>query len=240
MFTQFLNPKSLYIFLERANPYLVLIALLGLAAGLWGGLALAPADYQQGDAFRIIYIHVPFAIWSLGFYTALAFLSGLYLVWKIKIFPLVAQSLAIPGAAMTFLACLTGAIWGKPMWGTWWIWDARLTSEFLLLFIYLGYITLSSMSYDQDSDYQLSSIYAVVGFINVPIIHFSVHWWNTLHQGPTITRLAKPAISNQMLWPLLVMIISIGLVFALIASYKLRANILLSFKDKKWIKEVLS
>lgn len=238
MINKLLVPKHLYIFLERYTRVLMLCALLMLIVGLAGGLFLAPVDYQQGDAFRIIYIHVPFAVWSLGFYSGLALMSTLYLVWRVKVFPLIAQSVALPGLLMTFLACLTGAIWGKPMWGTWWIWDARLTSELVLMFIYLGYYTLASMPFDQDSDHQLSSIYALVGFINVPIIHFSVQWWNTLHQGATITRFGRPAISNEMLWPLLLMIAGIGLLMLCIASLQLRTKLLVCYQEKKWVGEL--
>lgn len=219
------------------RPWFALGAFGLLTYGLIGGLFVAPPDYQQGDAYRIIYIHVPFAILSLMFYTAIGCLSFAYLVWRVKLAESIAYSLAPIGAIMTFLALVTGAIWGKPMWGTWWIWDARLTSELILLFLYLGYIAL----YDAIKAYHpksiAPSILAVVGVIDIPIIHYSVYWWQTLHQGATITKFAKPAIDKSMLYPLLAMIVGLLLFSLYLLAIRVQTLLIGQFADSSWIKK---
>ncbi|MDF4981300.1 heme ABC transporter permease, partial [Vibrio parahaemolyticus] len=169
------------------------LGFLFLAVGTVLGLAYAPADYQQGDSFRIIYIHVPAAIWSMGVYMSMAIAAFIGIVWQLRISDMAALAMAPIGAVYTFIALITGAIWGKPMWGAWWVWDARLTSELVLLFLYLGVIALYHAFDDQKTAAKAAGILAIVGVINLPIIHFSVEWWNTLHQGATITKFAKPS-----------------------------------------------
>jgi heme exporter protein C len=174
-------------------------------------LAFAPADYQQGDSFRIIYVHVPAATFSMGVYVAMAISGGIGLIWRIKVAAMASRSCAFIGAAFTFLALVTGSLWGKPMWGTWWVWDARLTSELILLFLYLGYIGLQEAIEDRDTASRAGAVLALVGLVNIPIIHYSVEWWYTLHQGATIFKLGKPSMVPAMLWPLLVMMVAYGL-----------------------------
>lgn len=241
-FAPVFSPKSCYNLCRRLRPWLGVLSLCLIGYGVVDGLFIAPSDYQQGDAYRIIYIHVPFAILSLMFYAAVGVLSMFYLVWRMKLAELIAYSLAPIGAVVTILALVTGAIWGKPMWGTWWVWDARLTSELILLFLYVGYIAL----YDAIKSFQPKSIapsvLAVVGLIDLPIIHYSVYWWQTLHQGATITRLAKPAIDNAMLIPLLAMIFGLLSLCLYILSIRVQSEILAQAGSSRWVtqKEILA
>lgn len=202
-------------------------------------MLLAPPDYQQGDGFRIIYVHVPSAMIAMAIYLIMAICAVLMLVWRIKIAALCMSCSAPIGAWFTFLALVTGSIWGKPMWGTWWIWDARLTSVLILLFLYLGFLALQSVISEPQNRERAGAIIALVGVINLPIIHYSVLWWNTLHQGPTISRFAKPAIVSSMLYPLLSMIIAFVFFYTLIVILKMRNQIMLREMKSQWIKEVL-
>lgn len=215
-----------YAFCGTLIPWAVVGAILSLLYGGVAGLYLAPADYQQGDAFRIIYVHVPCAILSLGLYMGMAIASFIYLVWRIKVADIVAYSMAPIGAFFTVSALVTGALWGKPMWGTWWIWDARLTSELILLFLYVGYIGLYQAIPSRKMAAKLAAILAVVGAIDIPIIHYSVYWWNTLHQGATLFRWGRPTIDLTMLYPLIAMIIGLGLYALFLVSLRARAEIL--------------
>lgn len=189
-----------------------LISLLFLSIGIFWGLFIAPADYQQKDAFRIIYLHVPVAVMSMGVYVSMAVAALIYFVWHIQLAAYYCRSIALLGAVFTALALFTGAVWGKPMWGTYWSWgDARLLSELILLFLYFGYMGLvSAIEQDKLAD-KIGSILLVMGVINIPIIHYSVVWWNSLHQGATVLRFAKPAITTDMLIPLLICLS--GLIF---------------------------
>ena len=196
------KPEAAYRLCGKLLPWFAILSLLLLSLGSLWGLAFAPADYQQGDSFRIIYIHVPAAIWSMGVYMFMAIAAFIGLVWQMKLSDMAASAMAPIGAVYTFIALVTGAIWGKPMWGAWWVWDARLTSELILLFLYLGVIALYQAFDDQRTAAKAAGILAIVGVVNLPIIHFSVEWWNTLHQGATITKFAKPSIASDMLWPL--------------------------------------
>ena len=194
------KPEAAYRLCGKLLPWFAILSLLLLSLGSLWGLAFAPADYQQGDSFRIIYIHVPAAIWSMGVYMSMAIAAFIGLVWQMKLSDMAASAMAPIGAVYTFIALVTGAIWGKPMWGAWWVWDARLTSELILLFLYLGVIALYQAFDDQRTAAKAAGILAIVGVVNLPIIHFSVEWWNTLHQGATITKFAKPSIASDMLW----------------------------------------
>jgi len=230
------------IFFRRIQyllPALSVLLLPILAYGLIGGLYLAPADYQQGDAFRIIYVHVPSAFLSMSLYMLLATLSFIGLVWRIKLCFMLAKSTAMVGAWLTFLALVTGAIWGKPMWGTWWIWDARLTSELLLLFLYMGYLALHNALPDKQKADKISSVLALIGVVNIPIIHYSVVWWNTLHQGATMTRLDRPAIEASMRDPLLAMIVAFFLLAGIMILLNTRNEILRREKKAAWVKQWL-
>ena len=164
------------------------LAVLLIVVGTYGGLVLAPADYQQGDAFRIIYVHVPSAWLSLFVYTSMAVAGGVALIWRMKLAELYVIAAAPLGAAFTALALVTGMLWGEPMWGTYWVWDARLTSELVLLFLYLGVIALAAAFEDPRRGARAAAVLALIGVVNVPIIHYSVEWWNSLHQGATVTK----------------------------------------------------
>ncbi|MGE3319289.1 MAG: heme ABC transporter permease [Candidatus Berkiella sp.] len=234
------SPRRFYQFCTRMQPWCFAISLLALAYGLIAGLYIAPADYLQGDGFRIIYVHVPCAILSLMLYVVLALSSAIYLIWRVKIADMIAYCLAPIGALFTFLALVTGAIWGKPMWGTWWIWDARLTSELILLFLYMGYMGLYSAIANPKTAAKVSAIFALIGLIDIPIIHYSVYWWNTLHQGATISRFAKPAIDSSMLWPLLSMIVGMAVYTSAIMCVKLRTQVIRRESNRRWVQLLIA
>ncbi|MFY2508086.1 heme ABC transporter permease [Vibrio pectenicida] len=216
-------------------PWFAILSLLLLSLGTVWGLAFAPSDYQQGDSFRIIYIHVPSAMWSMGVYLSMAIAAFIGLVWQVKLSDMAACAMAPIGVVYTFIALVTGAIWGKPMWGAWWVWDARLTSELILLFLYLGVIALYHAFDDQRMAAKAAGILAIVGVVNLPIIHFSVEWWNTLHQGATITKFSKPSISSDMFWPLLINILGFAFFFAALTVVRLRNEIISKESHRPWV-----
>jgi heme exporter protein C len=232
------SPQRFYFFCEKWIPWLTLLFLLFLIPGLYGGLVMAPADYQQGDAFRIIYVHVPAAWMSLFIYIVMAVQAIIVLVWRIKISEMIVISSASIGAGFTFIALVTGSLWGKPMWGTWWTWDARLTSELILLFIYLGIIMLYSAYDDKRTASRAIAILTLVGVVNIPIIHYSVVWWNTLHQGATVSKLDKPSIAVEMLIPLLLMAIAFKLYYLLALFQRVKVEILNREFNSRWAKNL--
>lgn len=232
------SPRRFYHFCG-AWPWYLAIAVVTLGYGFIGGLFIAPPDYQQGDAFRIMYVHVPCAMLSMMLYALMAIASAVYLIWRIKIADMVAYCAAPIGACFTLCALITGSIWGKPMWGTWWIWDARLTSELILLFLYIGYIGLYQAIANPKTAAKACALLAIVGALDIPIIHYSVYWWNTLHQGATISQWAKPAIASSMLMPLLSMLIGFSFYTAVILCMRLRAEIVDRDLDKAWVKALL-
>ncbi len=219
-------------------PWLAGIFMLLLLAGLYGGLVLAPPDYQQGESYRIIFVHVPAAWMSLFIYMVMAFCGVVILVWRMKLAEVVLISSAAIGASFTFLALATGSLWGKPMWGTWWVWDARLTSELILLFLYLGIIGLHGAIEDKRIASRAVAILAIVGVVNIPIIHYSVEWWNSLHQGPTVTKFDKPSIHWSMLLPLLLMALAFQVYYVLALFQRCRAELLLRERNSKWVQEL--
>ena len=233
-----ISPKRFYVFTSKVIPWTLIISIILIFYGLYLGLFSVPLDYQQGDAFRIIYVHVPSAWLSLFAYTSLFICSVVALIWRIKVFEVLSISSAKIGALFTFLALVTGSIWGKPMWGTWWVWDARLTSELILLFIYISIIVLHNSFDDYRKGAKAANILAIVGFINIPIIHFSVEWWNTLHQGPSVMKFSSPSISPEMLYPLIY--VSIGFTFYFITSIFLSARntLLLRERNKQWVNSI--
>jgi heme exporter protein C len=216
---------------------LLLTAIL-FAYGLRGGLFIAPEDYLQGDGFRIMYVHVPCAFYSLTIYVAMAFCSAIYLIWHIKIADVIAYCLAPIGALLTFCALVTGALWGKPMWGTWWIWDARLTSELILLFLYLGYIALYSAIVQQKAAAKACAILSLVGVLDIPIIHYSVYWWNTLHQGATVAKLSAPSIDKSMFIPLCIMILGFAFYILSILCLRVRAELVSRERQHLWVRQL--
>ncbi|HEY4645025.1 MAG TPA: heme ABC transporter permease [Steroidobacteraceae bacterium] len=234
------SPPHFYRMAGKLMPWFAWPATLLIVAGLYGGLVLAPPDYQQGDAFRIIYVHAPSAWMSLMVYVTMAVSAAIGLVWRMKLAHAVAASCAPIGASFTFAALATGALWGQPMWGTWWVWDARLTSELILLFLYLGYIALRSAIDDPQRADRASAVLAIVGVINVPVIHYSVVWWNTLHQAPSVTKMAAPSISLAMLVPLLMMILGFTLCFVAMLLVRVRGEVLRRERNAEWIREVLA
>ena len=212
------------------------MSLCTLVIGVVWGLVFAPADYQQGDAFRIIYVHVPTAFLSMILYGWMGFLALLLLVWRIKIAGLLIHLIAQVGACMAFLALITGSIWGKPMWGAWWVWDARLTSELILLLLYAAIIsTYQSIKNKEDGD-KIIAILTLVGLIDLPIIHYSVYWWNTLHQGSTFSVFAKPKIAASMLYPLLLTLSGFFFYCLWIILEKARIELLFRERRKAWVK----
>jgi len=230
------SPKYFYDIAGRMLPWFWVVFLLLLLPGLYGGLVLAPPDYQQGESYRIIYIHVPAAWMSMFVYVVMAAAGAIALVWRMKLAEVVAISSAPIGASFTFLALATGSLWGKPMWGTWWVWDARLTSELILLFLYLGVIALYGAIEDKRTASRAVAVLALVGVVNIPIIHYSVEWWNTLHQGPTITKLDKPSIHLSMLIPLLLMALSFKVYYLAVLMMRARAEVLDREKNSSWVK----
>ena len=233
-----ISPKNFYVFVGKVIPWTLSFAILLITYGLYLGLFVAPTDYQQGEAFRIIYVHVPSAWLSLFAYSVLFASAVIALIWRIKIFEIIAISSAKIGALFTFLALVTGAIWGKPMWGTWWVWDARLTSELILFFIYLSIILLYNSFDDYRKGAKAANILAVIGFINIPIIHFSVEWWNTLHQGPSVMKFSAPSIASEMLVPLIYTSIGFSLYF--VTALLLSARNILVDRERKsqWIQSI--
>ena len=235
------SPPYIYRLAGRLTPWFGWTAALLLLAGLYDGLVIAPPDYQQGDGFRIIYVHVPAATLSVMIvYTTMALAAAAGLIWRIKVAHAVAASCAPIGASFTLVTLITGSLWGKPMWGTYWAWDPRLTSELLMLFLYLGYMGLRGAFDDLQRADRASAVLAIVGAVNVPIVHYSVVWWNSLHQGSTLSLSATDNIATAMLIPLLLSILGFTLYFAAILLVRLRGEILRRERSASWIREALS
>lgn len=233
------KPERAYELCNTLLPYLLWPSLIFIAVGSCWGLLFVPSDYQQGDSFRIIYIHVPAAILSMGTYVAMAVAGLVGIVWQWRTAFMAMIAIAPVGAAMTFIALFTGAAWGKPMWGTWWIWDARLTSELILLFLYSGVLALYAAFDDKQQAGKASAVIALVGVINIPIIHYSVEWWNTLHQSATISKFDKPSIALEMLWPLLVNLIGFALFIGAVSLRRLKNEMLRRELHRPWAKQQL-
>ncbi len=210
MFDWLANPNRFNKITEKIQPYILLIAITTLISGLYFGLFDSPKDYQQGDAVRIMYVHVPSAWLASFLYFSLAISCVFYLVWKHPLADLVSSSIAPIGALFSALTLVTGSLWGKPMWGTWWVWDARLTSMLVLFFFYLGYILLSNAFERKIDGSKTASVLAIVGLINLPIVKFSVDWWHTLHQPASIIKIGGPSIDDKMLLPLMLMIFALS------------------------------
>ncbi len=219
------NPTRFMALADRLVPWLAAIAALLLAAGLYLSFA-APEDYQQGSTVRIMYIHVPFAWISMMCYSVMAMSALGTLVWRHPLADVSLKAAAPIGAAFTVLALITGSIWGKPMWGTWWVWDARLTSVFVLFLMYLGIIALTRALDDPSRSARAAAVITLVGFINIPIIKFSVDWWNTLHQPASVFRLGGPTIDTSMLWPLMIMAVGFTVLFFTLHLMAMRTEIM--------------
>ena len=232
------TPREFYYFAGRLLPYVWVITAILFAYGLIGALYLSPPDYQQGDGVRIIYVHVPAAFLSMMIYGVMAVFAAIALIWRVKIANAAVKAFAPLGAWMTFLALFTGSLWGKPMWGTFWIWDARLTSELILLFLYIGYLALHNSFSNTTVADKAGNILVLVGVVNLPIIHYSVIWWNTLHQGATLSKFARPSIVPEMLYPLLAMIVAFMFFSLAVGLMRLRNEILVREKNSKWVGEL--
>jgi heme exporter protein C len=238
-FHRMASPPHFYALAGQMIPWLTGIFLVLLGYGLFAGLYLAPTDYQQGDSYRIIYIHVPSAWMSLFIYIVMALAGAIGLIWRIKLAEIMAISSASVGASFTFIALVTGSLWGKPMWGTWWVWDARLTSELILLFLYLGVMGLYNAIDDKRTASKAVAILALVGVVNIPIIHYSVEWWNTLHQGPTVTKMDKPSIHISMLIPLLTMAVAFKFYYVIAVLQRARLELLQRERTSAWVKKLV-
>lgn len=237
-FHKLASPRHFYRISGQLIPWMGAVTLLCLLAGLYLGLWVAPPDYQQGQSYRIMFVHVPAAWMSMFVYVFMAVLSGIHLIWNMKLADVMVRSSATLGATFTALALATGSLWGKPMWGAWWVWDARLTSELILLFLYLGYMALVSAIEDHRTAARAGGILVLVGVVNIPIIHYSVEWWNTLHQGPTVTKFDKPSIHPSMLWPLLLMAVAFQLYYFTVVLMNARLELLEREKRAQWVREL--
>ena len=231
------SPPHFYRIAGSLIPWFAWLAALAGAAGLVGGLVLAPPDYQQGEGYRIIFVHVPTAVLSTLAYAVMATASAVGLIWRMNVAHAVAASCATIGAWFTVVALVTGSLWGRPMWGTYWAWDPRLTSELVLLFLYLGYLGLRGAIDDSARADRACAVLALVGVINLPIIHYSVDWWNSLHQGHTLLKLGKPSMPASMLVPLLLMMLAFTLYFVAIMLTRARGEILRRERSARWISE---
>jgi len=236
-FHRFGSPPYFYRVAGILIPWFAWIAAAAAAAGLVGGLVLAPPDYQQGEGYRIIFVHVPAAVLSTMAYAVMATASGVGLIWRMNVAHAVAASCATVGAWFTVVALATGSLWGRPMWGTYWAWDPRLTSELVLLFLYLGYLGLRGAIDDAARADRACAVLALVGVINLPIIHYSVDWCNSLHQGHTVLKFGKASMPPSMLVPLLLMMLAFTMYFGAIMLVRARGEVLRRERSARWINE---
>lgn len=233
------SPKWFYGIATRLMPWLLVLGLLCLGVGLVWGLAFAPKDYLQGNSYRIIFIHVPSAFLAQSVYIMMASAAVVTLVWRMKLADVFVKAAAPVGLVLTFISLFTGAVWGKPTWGTWWIWDARLTSMLILLFLYGGVIALDRAISDDKSAARAVAVLVLVGVVNIPIIKYSVEWWNTLHQPATFTLTEKPSMPAEMWVPLLLSVVGLYLVFGWLACVRMQTEILLREQRTRWVQELV-
>ncbi len=235
---KFTAPPNFYLLAQRLTPWLWALAAAFAVAGLYVGFLVAPTDYEQGESYRILFIHVPTAWMGMLLYLLLAVYGAIFLIWRIKMADIMARSIAPTGALMTFLSLWTGALWGAPTWGTYWVWDARLTSTLVLLFLFLGYIALHAASDDRDKGGRAASLLAIIGAVNVPIIYFSVEWWYNLHQGVSVMRTDGPSMAPSMLAALLLMIAALWIYSAAIVLRRAQAETLEREPGSEWAQAV--
>ncbi|HZP94217.1 MAG TPA: heme ABC transporter permease [Burkholderiales bacterium] len=231
------SPQTFYPLAGRMIPWFAAAAAVFAAAGLYVGFFVAPTDFQQGEAYRIIFIHVPAAWMSMFVYTVMAFWAGVGLVFNTRLSSMMAHALAPTGALMTFIALWTGSFWGRPTWGAWWVWDARLTSELILLFLYIGYMSLVAAIDEPRRADKASAVLALVGAINVPIIYFSVKWWNTLHQGASVSLTRAPSMAAAMLTGMLFMALAFWMYSIAVSLARVRSIILERDRNAGWLRE---
>jgi heme exporter protein C len=235
----FASPQTFYPLAGKMVPLFTALAIGLGAIGLYIAFLVAPTDATQGESYRIIFIHVPSAWMSMFLYVVMAFWAGVGLVFNTRLSSMMATAIAPTGALMTFLALWTGSLWGRPTWGTYWVWDARLTSELILLFLYLGFIALQAAIDDPRRADKAGAVLALVGVVNVPIIYFSVQWWNTLHQGASVSLTRAPSMATTMLWGMLVMALAFWMYSIAAVLVRVRSIILTREKRADWVRELL-
>ena len=239
-FHRFASPPHIYRVAGTLTPWFAWPAGLLIVSALYAGLFLAPPDYQQGEGFRMIYVHAPSALLSVMNYGVMATAAAVGLIWRMKVAHAAAASCAAIGASFTFVSLVTGMLWGKPMWGTYWVWDPRLTAQLVLLFLYLGYMALRSGIDDLGRADRASAVLAIIGVVNLPIIRYSVEWWNSIHQAPSVMKMERPSMPFDMLAPLLMMLLGFTLLFAALLLVRMRAEVLRRERGASWVKEVVS
>jgi len=235
----FSSPKNFYPMAGRLIPWFWALSITLLVVGLYMGFFVAPTDYKQGESYRIIFIHVPAAWMSMLIYLVMAGYAIIGLAWKLRMAEMMASALAPTGAMFTFLALWTGAFWGKPTWGTYWVWDARLTSELILLFLYIGYISLQSAIDDPRRAARASALLAIVGVINLPVIYWSVTWWNTLHQGASVSPGMEPKMASDMLTAMMVMTFAFWTYTIAVVLMRVRRTVLERESQTSWVKALV-
>jgi heme exporter protein C len=233
------SPQTFYFLAGRLWPWFAALAAILMVAGLWISFFVAPTDAQQGQGYRIIFVHVPTSQMSMLIYVVMAVWAGIGLAFNTRLSSMMASALAPTGALFAFLSLVTGSLWGKPMWGTWWVWDARLTSELILLFLYLGFLALQSSIDDPRRADKACAVLALVGVVNVPIIYFSVVWWNTLHQGASVSLTSAPAMASTMLTGMLVMVVAFWMYSIAAALARVRSIILERERHTEWVKHAV-
>ena len=238
-FHRFGSPPHFYRMAGKLVPWFGTLAALACIGGLIGGLVLAPSDYLQGEGYRIIYVHVPAATLSMMAYAVMALAAATGLIWRMNVAYAVAASCAPIGASFTVIALVTGSLWGRPMWGTYWVWDPRLVTELLLLFLYLGYMGLRGAIEESGRADRASAILAIVGVVNLPIIHYSVDWWNSLHQGHTLLKFGAPSMPPSMYVPLITMILGFMLYFGAVLLVRARGEVLRRERTARWLLDVV-
>lgn len=237
MFSHFSNPAKFEALANRVGPASFVVFVVLATIGVIMGLFVAPEDYQQGDSVRIMFVHVPAAWMALASFSFIATMSFIGFIWRHNLADLAARSAAAPGAAFTALALFTGAVWGKPTWGAWWVWDARLTSVLVLFFLYLGYMAIWQSVQDQTKAARFARIFAMVGAINIPIVKFSVDWWNSLHQPASVFRADGPTIHSSMLIPLFAMALAYTALFTWMVLAGVRADLIETRLEKRQLRK---
>ena len=237
---RYASPANFYPLAGRLQPMFAGLAIALAVAGLWLGFFVAPTDAQQGEGYRIIFVHVPASWMAMFIYCVMAFWAAVGLAFHARLSAMMASALAPTGAMFALLSLLTGALWGKPMWGTWWVWDARLTSTLVLLLLYLGFIALQAAIDDPRRADKAGGILALVGVVNVPIIYFSVHWWNTLHQGASVSLTKAPSMAQTMLWGMLLMALAFWMYAIAVALARVRNILLEREAHTEWVQHAVA